>query len=73
MANHLLKFCHSSASKFEYLQVKLIEKFSEQNDDNIDKVLWKREKYWQAKLFTLSHRLDNPNEWYALNRRGCRN
>ena len=69
---HLLNVCRSSASKFEYLQVQLIEKVSVQNDDDIDKVLWEREKYWQVQLFTLNHGLNNPNEWYALNRRGYR-
>ena len=34
------------------------------------KVLWEREKYWQAQLFTLRHVLDNMNEWYALHMRG---
>ena len=48
MANHLLNVCRSSASKFKYLQVQLIEKVSVQNDEDIDKVLWEREKYWQA-------------------------
>ena len=72
VANHLLNVCHSSTIKFEYLQVELIEKVSVQNDDKIDKVLWEREKYWQAQLFMLSHRLNNANEWYALNRRGYR-
>ena len=72
MANHLLNVCCSSASKFEYLQVQLIDKVSVQNDDDIGKILWERGKYWQAQLFTLSHRLNNPNEWYALNRRGYR-
>ena len=72
VANHLLNVCRSSTRKFEYLQVQLIEKVSVQNDDNIDKVLWEREKYWQAQLFTLSHGLNNPNEQYALNRRGSR-
>ena len=72
VANNLLNVCRSSASKFEYLQVQLIEKVSVQNDDDIDKVLWEREKYWQAQLFTLSHGLNNPNEWYALNTRGYR-
>ena len=72
MANHLLNVCRSSASKFEYLQIELTEKVFVQNDDNIDKVLWEREKHWQAQLFTLSHRLNNPNEWYALNRKGYR-
>ena len=60
----------SSASTFEYLQVQLIEKVSVQNDDDIDKFRWEREEYWQAQLFLLSHWLNNPNEWYALNRRG---
>ena len=46
MANHLLNVCRSSTSKFEYLQVQLIEKVSVQNDDDIDKVLWEREKYF---------------------------
>ena len=32
-------------------------------------VLWERKKFWQAQLFTLSHRLNNPNEWCAMNRR----
>ena len=70
LANHLFNFCCSSANKSEYLQVKLIEKVSVQNDDDINKVFWKREKYWQTQLFTLSHGLNNPNKWYALNRRG---
>ena len=70
MANHLLNVCHSSTSKFEYLQVQLIEKGFIQNDDDIDKVLWESEKYWQGQLITLSHRLNNPNEWNALSRRG---
>ena len=73
MAIHLLNVCYSFASKFENLQVQLIEKVSVKNDDDIDTVLWEREKYWQAQLFTLSHGLNNPNEWYALNRRGYRN
>ena len=52
--------------------MQLIENVSVQNDDDTDKVLWGREKYWQAQLVTLSHGLNNPNEWYALNKRGYR-
>ena len=29
-------------------------------------------KYWQAQLFTLTHGLSSPNEWYAQNRRDYR-
>ena len=62
VANHLFNVCRSSASKFEDLQVQLIENVYVQNDDEIDKILWEREKYWQAQLFTLSHGLNNLNE-----------
>ena len=72
MANLLLYICRSSAKKFEHLQVQLTEKVSVQNDDDIGNILLEREKYWQAQLFTLSHGLNNPNEWCALNRRGHR-
>ena len=44
VANHLLNVCRSSASKFEYFQVQLIKKVLVENNDNIDKVLWEREK-----------------------------
>ena len=57
-------FCRSSTSKFECLEVQLIEKFSVQNDNEFDKVLWEREKYWKAQLFTLSQGLNNPTELY---------
>ena len=68
--NHLPNVCRSSASKFEYLQVQSIEIVSVENDDDIAKVLWQREKYWQAQLLTFTYGLNNPNEFYALKRRG---
>ena len=46
MANHRLNVCRSSASKFQFLQVQLIEKVSVQNDDDIDKVLCEKKKCW---------------------------
>ena len=61
MANQLPNVCRSSASKFEYLQLQLIEKVYPQYDGDIDKVLWERGKYWQVQLFMLSHGLNNPN------------
>ena len=62
VTNHLLNVCRSSASKFDYLQVQLIEKVPVQKDDDIDKVLREREKHWQEQLYTLSNGLNNPNE-----------
>ena len=46
VANHRLNVCRSSASKFQFLQVQLIEKVSVQNGDVIDKVLWEKQKCW---------------------------
>ena len=42
MGYDLFNVCRSSTSKFDYLQVQLIENVSVQNDDDIDKVLWER-------------------------------
>ena len=52
--------------------MQLIEYVFVREDEDPDKVLWEREKYWQAQLFTLTHGLNNMNEWYALNRQGYR-
>ena len=68
VANHLLNVCHSEGNKFEYLQIQLIEQVFVNNSKNIDNTLWEREKYWQAQLFTLTHGLNSPNEWYAKNK-----
>ena len=52
------------------MQVQLIEHVFVREGKDADKVLWETGKYWQAQLFTLTHELNNMNEWYALNRRG---
>ena len=48
----------------------LIEHVFVREVEDVDKVLWDREKYWQVQLLTQG--LNNMNEWYALNRRGYR-
>ena len=52
--------------------MQLIERVLVREGEDADKVFWEREKYWQVQLFALTHGLNNMNEWYALNRRGCR-
>ena len=42
--------------------MQLIENVSVREGEDADKVLWEREKNWQAQLFTLSHGLNNMNE-----------
>ena len=34
--------------------------------EDADKVFWEREKYWQAQLFTLTHRINNMNEMNGM-------
>ena len=57
VANHLLNVSKSATCK----QVLLIEYFVFRNGEDIDKILWKREKYWQAQLFTLTYGLNSTN------------
>ena len=52
--------------------MQLIEHVFVREAEDADKVLWEREKYWQAQLFTLTPGLNNMNDWHALNRRGYR-
>ena len=73
IASHLLNVCKSAICKTEYLQVQLIEHIFARKGEDIDKILWEREKYWQAQLFTLMHGLNSVTELYAINRRGYRN
>ena len=47
--------------------MQFIENVLIREGEDADKVLWEREKYWQAQLFTLTHGLNNMNECYALN------
>ena len=36
--------------------------------EDMDKILWEREKYRQAQLFTLTHGSNSINGWYAVNK-----
>ena len=72
VANHLLNVCISAICKTEYLQFQLIEQVVAREGEDIDKILWESEKYWQVQLFTLTHGLNSISEWDAINRRGYR-
>ena len=52
------------------MQVQHTEHVFVREGEDVDEVLWEREKYWQAQLFTLKHELNNMSKWCALNRRG---
>ena len=53
------------------IEVQLIEQLQKGNYD-IEGKLWCREKYWQAQLFTLSHKMNSVWDWYSTNRKGYR-
>ena len=53
------------------IEVQLIEQLQKGNYD-IEGKLWCREKYWQAQLFTLSHRINSTWDWYSTSRKGYR-
>ena len=72
VASHLPHVCKSVTCKTENLPVQLIEHVLIRKGEDSDKVLWEREKYWQAQHFTLTHGLNKMNEWYTLSRRGYR-
>ena len=48
VANQLLNVCIFAIGKMEYLQIQLIEQVVAKDGEDIDKILWEREKYWQA-------------------------
>ena len=52
--------------------MQLIEQVFATKGEDIDKMLWEREKYWQVELFSLTHGLNIINEWYAIKRKGYR-
>ena len=56
----------------EYLQVQLTEQVFVRKGEDIDKILWEKEKYWQVQFFTFTHGLYSINEWNAINRRRYR-
>ena len=66
-AKHILECC-TSEGKFDELRIQLIESVNVP-DISLEQELWQREKYWQAELFTLSHGLNYPSDWYCLNRK----
>ena len=37
-----------------------------------DAYLLEREQYWQAQLFTISHGMNSPDDWFSTNRKGYR-
>ena len=54
------------------MKVQIIEKVFNNNQFSIEDLLWEREKYWQAQLFTNSNGMNNINDLYSMKRKGYR-
>ena len=60
VASHLLNFVnlpHVKPKLCKYNLLKMLMRF-----------YGKEKKYWETQLFTLTHGLNDMNQWYALNR-----
>ena len=70
-AKHFLTKC-TNGNKVENIEVQLIKQAEEGNYDlyGIEGKLWRREKYWKAQLFTLSHGMNSTWDWCSTSRKG---
>ena len=52
------------------LKITTTEQVFNNNQFNIEDLLWEREKYWQARLFTNLYGMNNINDLYNMKRKG---
>ena len=57
---------------FNNLKIQIIEQVFKSNQFSIENLLWEREKYWQAQLFTNLYGMNNINDLYSTKRKGYR-
>ena len=58
---HFNNTCCSPNNKHAYLKTQIIEQVFNNNQFSIEDLLWEREKYWQAQLFTNLYGMNNIN------------
>ena len=71
-ARHFNSKCSSRNNKHAYLKVQIIEQVFNNNSFSIEDLLWEREKYWPAQLFTSLYGMNNINDLYSMKRKGYR-
>ena len=70
-AKHFNGNCkHATDGANGYFNIQIIEVLppTQQNDE----YLLRREQYWQAQLFTITHGMNSSEDWYSNNRKGYR-
>ena len=68
-ARHFNNKCCGPNSNHAYLKIQIIEQVFNNNQFSIEDLLWEREKYWQAQLFTNLYGMNNINDLYSINRK----
>ena len=68
-ARHFNSKCYHDTNLFQYLKVHLIEQVHCNNLENIEDILWDREKYCQSQLFTIAKGMNNILDLYSSKRR----
>ena len=71
-ARHFNSKCYHDINPFQYLKVQLIEQVHCNDLENIEDILWDREKYWQSQLFTIAKGINSILDLYSSKREGCR-
>ena len=71
-ARHFNSKCYHDTNPFQYLKVRLIEQVESNSLENIEDVLWDREKYWQSQLFTITKGMNSILDLYSSKRKDCR-
>ena len=71
-ARHFNNKCCSPNNKHACLKIQIIEQIFNNNQFSIEYLLWEREKYWQAQLFTNLYGVNNINDLCSMKRKGYR-
>ena len=71
-ARHFNSKCYHDTNPFQYVQVQLIEQIESNSSENVEDVLWDREKNWLCQLFTITKGMNSILDLYSSKRKGCR-
>ena len=72
VAHHFTNKCLDPQNSHTFLKIQPIEQVSVKEESKLNDNLWDREKYWQALLFTNSHRMNSTSNLYSKKWKGYR-
>ena len=71
-ARHFNSKCYHDTNPFQYLKIQFMEQVHSNNLENIEDILWNREKYCQSQLFTIAKGMNSVLDLYSSKRKDCR-